>query len=104
MSPEEIDSLDAKSLTGLVLSLVARIDELSEQNKKILATTRRARIGHGRGRIAPIGKPIGRGSPTTRRRTARSSASRIAGGVRRRYLQRWTRQSRFRLFHQGLTF
>src|SRR5262249_21997835 len=36
MPPEEIDSLDAKSLKGLVLSLVARIDELSEQNKKLL--------------------------------------------------------------------
>jgi len=28
MPPEKIDSLDAKSLKGLVLSLVARIDEL----------------------------------------------------------------------------
>jgi transposase len=36
MPPEEIDSLDAKSLKGLVLSLVARIDALSEQNEKLL--------------------------------------------------------------------
>jgi len=36
MPPEEIDSLDAKRLKGLVLSPVARIDELSEQNKKLL--------------------------------------------------------------------
>ena len=36
MPPEEIDSLDAKSLKGLVLSLLARIDELSDQNRKHL--------------------------------------------------------------------
>jgi transposase len=36
MPSEEIDSLDAKSLKGLVLSLLARIDELSDQNKKLL--------------------------------------------------------------------
>jgi transposase len=36
MPPEEIDSLDAKSLKGLVLSLLTRIDELSDQNKKLL--------------------------------------------------------------------
>ena len=36
MPPERIDSLDAKSLNALVLSLVARIDGLSEQNKKLL--------------------------------------------------------------------
>jgi transposase len=36
MPPEEIDSLDAKNLKGVVLSLLARIDELFEQNKKLL--------------------------------------------------------------------
>jgi transposase len=36
MPPERIDSLDANSLKGLVLSLVARIDELVEQNKALL--------------------------------------------------------------------
>ena len=36
MPAERIDSLDAKSLNALVLSLVARIDGLSEQNKKLL--------------------------------------------------------------------
>ena len=36
MPPEEFDSLDAKSLKGLVLSLVARIDELAGQNKTLL--------------------------------------------------------------------
>jgi transposase len=36
MLPEGIDSLNADSLKSLVLSLLARIDELSEQNKKLL--------------------------------------------------------------------
>jgi hypothetical protein len=36
MPPEGIDSLDAKSLKGLVLSLLAKIDELFEQNKRLL--------------------------------------------------------------------
>jgi transposase len=36
MSPEGIDSLDAKSLKGLVLSLLAKIDELADQNMKLL--------------------------------------------------------------------
>ena len=36
MPPEEFDSLDAKSLKGLVLSLLAKIDELFEQNKALL--------------------------------------------------------------------
>jgi transposase len=36
MPPEGIDSLNAASLKSLVLSLLARIDELSEQNKKLL--------------------------------------------------------------------
>src|SRR6516165_7902899 len=37
MPPERIDSLDAESLKGLVLSLVARIDELVKQNNSLLA-------------------------------------------------------------------
>ncbi len=37
MSPEGIDSLDAKSLKGLVLSLLTKIDELFDQNKTLLA-------------------------------------------------------------------
>src|SRR5215470_18629096 len=36
MPPEEFDSLDAKSLKGLVLSLLTKIDELVEQNKALL--------------------------------------------------------------------
>jgi len=36
MPPEEFDSLDAKSLKGLVLSLLAKIDELFQQNKALL--------------------------------------------------------------------
>ena len=35
MRPEGIDSLNADSLKGLVLSLLARIDDLFEQNKKL---------------------------------------------------------------------
>jgi transposase len=37
MPPERIDSLDADSLKGLVLSLVAKLDVLVEQNKALLA-------------------------------------------------------------------
>ena len=37
MSPGGIDSLDAESLKGLVLSLLARIDELAGQNTALLA-------------------------------------------------------------------
>jgi len=36
MPPEGIDSLNADSLKGLVLSLLAKIDELFEQNKRLL--------------------------------------------------------------------
>ena len=36
MRPEGIDSLNGDSLKGLVLSLLSRIDELSEQNKKLV--------------------------------------------------------------------
>jgi transposase len=61
--PPEIDSLNADSLKGLVLSLVARIDELDEQNKSLQArinelheqnTTLLARIAELEGRA---GKP-----------------------------------------------
>src|SRR3974377_348525 len=37
MPPEGIDSLNAKSLKGLVLSLLVRIDELSGQNSSLQA-------------------------------------------------------------------
>ena len=37
MPPEGIDSLNADSLRGLVLSLLAKIDDLVEQNKALLA-------------------------------------------------------------------
>ena len=37
MPPEEIDSLNADSLKGLVLSLLAKIGDLVEQNKALLA-------------------------------------------------------------------
>src|SRR5215469_8321321 len=56
MPPEEFDSLDAKSLKGLVLSLLAKIDELFEQNKKLLEQNSAllARIAELEGRA---GKP-----------------------------------------------
>jgi hypothetical protein len=65
---KEIASLDAKSLKGLVLSLVARIDELSEQNKKLLEhiSTLLARIAELEGRG---GKP-----PTSPSSNQRSSS------------------------------
>jgi len=37
MPPEGIDSLDADSLKRLVLSLLAKIDDLVEQNKALAA-------------------------------------------------------------------
>jgi transposase len=56
MPPEGIDSFDAKSLQGLVLSLMARIDELAGQNNALLA-----RIDELLARIAELegrsGKP-----------------------------------------------
>src|SRR3974390_2625231 len=63
MPPERIDSLDADSLKGLVLSLMARIDELAGQNHPLQSrseellrqiSTLRARIGELEGRS---GKP-----------------------------------------------
>jgi hypothetical protein len=35
MSPEDIDSLNADTLKGLVLSLLAKIDDLVEQNNAL---------------------------------------------------------------------
>jgi transposase len=56
MPPEGIDSLNADSLKGLVLSLLAKIDGLVEQNKALLA-----RIDELQARIAELeggaGKP-----------------------------------------------
>jgi transposase len=56
MPPEGIDSLNADSLKGLVLSLLAKIDDLVEQNKTLLA-----RIDELLARIAELegrsGKP-----------------------------------------------
>src|SRR5262252_9341835 len=37
MPPEEIDSLNSDALKGLVLSLVAKIDDLVEHHKALLA-------------------------------------------------------------------
>jgi transposase len=56
MPPEGIDSLNADSLKGLVLSLLAKIDDLVEQNKALLT-----RIDELQARIAELegraGKP-----------------------------------------------
>ena len=54
--PPEIDSLNADSLKGLVLSLLAKIDDLVEQNKTLLARIDEllARIAELEGRA---GKP-----------------------------------------------
>jgi hypothetical protein len=43
MPPGGIDSLDADSLKSLVLSLLAKIDELPEQNKAPLTALFRGR-------------------------------------------------------------
>ena len=69
----------------------------------ITGTIRRGRSVRGRGTTEPTGGPTGRGTPSTRKRTGKSSMTGIVGGVRP-ILQRWTRQSRFHLCHQGLTF
>jgi transposase len=52
MPPERIDSLDADSLKGLVLSLLAKIDQLSDQNRKLIEQigTLLARIAELEGR------------------------------------------------------
>src|SRR5215468_8061803 len=57
MPPEEFDSLDAKSLKGLVLSLLAKIDELFEQNKTLIEQNSALleRIAELEGRVG--GKP-----------------------------------------------
>jgi transposase len=56
MPPDEIDSLNAESLKGLVLSLLRKIDDLHEQNKALLARNDEllARIAELEGRS---GKP-----------------------------------------------
>src|SRR5215469_17083154 len=56
MSPNEIDSLNAESLKGLVLSLLAKIDDLHQHNKTLLEQNNAllARIAELEGRA---GKP-----------------------------------------------
>jgi hypothetical protein len=56
MPPDEIDSLNAESLKGLVLSLLRKIDDLHEHNKALLARNDEllARIAELEGRA---GKP-----------------------------------------------
>jgi transposase len=56
MPPEDIDSLNADTLKGLVLSLLAKIDDLAEQNNALLARIDEllARIAELEGRA---GKP-----------------------------------------------
>jgi transposase len=63
MPPDEIDSLNAKSLKGLVLSLLAKIDDLTAQNMAALEHNKvlLARIDELLARIAELegraGKP-----------------------------------------------
>jgi hypothetical protein len=80
--PEGIDSLNADSLKGLVLSLVAKIDDLVEQNEGLLARidefheqnkTLLARIAELEGRA---GKP-----PKTRTNSSLPPSSRQKANV-----------------------
>ena len=67
MSPNEIDSLNAETLKGLVLSLLGKIDDLHEHNKaqqaridqqQEMIDQQQARIGELLARIAELeGKP-----------------------------------------------
>jgi len=63
MPPDDIDSLNAETLKGLVLSLLGRIDDLAEQNKAALEQNKTllARIDELLARIAELegraGKP-----------------------------------------------
>jgi hypothetical protein len=63
MPPDEIDSLNAESLKGLVLSLLGKIDDLHEHNKALLA-----RIDELLARISEL---EGRASRRRRRQTRR---------------------------------
>ena len=71
-------------------------------------TIRRVRNVRGRGRTVPTGGLIGRDTLSTHKPSAsvQSSDGGIVGGAQRGETrsQRWTRQSRFRQFRQGLTF
>jgi hypothetical protein len=73
MPPEGIDSLDAKSLKGLVVSLLTRIDELAGQNKALLA-----RIDELLARIAKLEGRAGKSPKTRRTRRCRSAAPLVA--------------------------
>ena len=75
MPPERIDSLNAKSLKGLVLSLLARIDELVALNKTLLE-----RIAELEGRG---GKPVWQSNRSGAKSAARTAAEKIAEPVRR---------------------
>jgi hypothetical protein len=58
MRPDDIGSLNADTLKGLVLSLLARIDDLAEQNKM------RIEVGRGRetnNRLLPFLHKVGGG-------------------------------------------
>src|SRR5271165_4599556 len=112
MPSEEIDSLNADSLKRLVLSLLAKIDDLVEQNKAL-----RARIAELEGRA---GKPpktptnsslppssgqkanVGDGSATKRSRKGRPGVARELRQPRRdaRYLRRALRLRRETACHR----
>src|SRR5579864_7731916 len=82
MPPEGIDSLNADSLKGLVLSLLAKIDDLVEQNKALLA-----RIAELEGRA---GKPPK--TPTNSSLPPSSGQKANVADAARRHLRRCQRQ------------
>jgi hypothetical protein len=78
MPPDEIDSLNAESLKGLVLSLLAKIDDLHEQGKAQQARIDEllARIAELEGRAGkPPKTPTNSSVPPSRRQKAN-----VAGG------------------------
>jgi transposase len=78
MPPDEIDSLNAESLKGLVLSLLRKIDDLHEHNKALLARNDEllARIAELEGRAGkPPKTPTNSSVPPSRGQKAN-----VAGG------------------------
>src|ERR1700730_373152 len=86
MPPEEIDSLDGKSLKGLVLSLLGRIDELFEQNNKL--------VDQNNSLLARIDELVARiAAAANHRRTLRTRRCPLRAGRRRTFPTRRPRRS-----------
>jgi hypothetical protein len=75
MPPEGIDSLNADSLKGLVLSLLAKIDGLVEQNKVLLARIAELEGRAGKPPKTPTNSSLPDRRPTLRMRRARRKAA-----------------------------